>query len=373
MTTGGNRGEWGEPYVALHLLGTGKIYIADEEGKKRSNEWMNVLEVIRQETLERLVMYRRDPETTMVNIYVDGKLVTSVPAARFLKASASLAAEILTSTTRTFTVSDDIMNFLHEIEMQHMKARSVEKSDIFLTINDPRAAVTRQNIGFSIKTKFGHNPTLFNTARASAVKYKLSHMNERVMMYANNLYDSKGHAAVTDRCNFLKNECDLEFVGFEKPKRSDIPVFEENLDMINPRLTTVIERMMWNHFFAGYSKNDIPDVVDRIIKDNPCDIRMPKDKYPVMVKSFLYAAYCGLTASTLWNGKGEVNGGFISVSGDGEVLAHYALESEGFKDYLYRNCYLEFPSTSEKHGDYGKIYEENGEYFFKLNFQVRYR
>ena len=92
-----------------------------------------------------------------------------------------------------------------------------------------------------------------------------------------------------------------------------------------------------------------------------------------MFKSFLYAAYCGMTASTLWDGTSQVNGGFIKVNASGNVLAHYALESDAFKSYLYNNCYLEFPSTDEGHGNYGKVYMENGEYFFRLNFQIRYR
>ena len=29
-----NKGEWGEPYVAIRVLGDGKLYIADSEGNK---------------------------------------------------------------------------------------------------------------------------------------------------------------------------------------------------------------------------------------------------------------------------------------------------------------------------------------------------
>ena len=92
-----------------------------------------------------------------------------------------------------------------------------------------------------------------------------------------------------------------------------------------------------------------------------------------MIKSFLYAAYCGMTASTLWDGTSQINGGFIKVNSNGDVVAHYALESDAFKSYLFNNCYLEFPSTSEGHGNYGKVYKENGNYYFRLNFQIRYR
>lgn len=61
------------------------------------------------------------------------------------------------------------------------------------------------------------------------------------------------------------------------------------------------------------------------------------------------------------------------VSKTGEVLAFYALGSEVFKDYLFRNCYFERPATSRKHGNYGTVYEEDGGWFIRLNFQIRYR
>lgn len=37
------KGEQGEPYVAIRVLGDGKLYIADSEGNKNLSEWMEVL------------------------------------------------------------------------------------------------------------------------------------------------------------------------------------------------------------------------------------------------------------------------------------------------------------------------------------------
>jgi len=375
MPTGrANRGEWGEPYVAFHLLGSGKIYIADAEGFRNPNEWMNIIEVIRQETSDRLVKYHYKAEDTMIDITVNGTFITSVPASDFLRIANLLAAEVISSTGRSFTVSDSITDFMQRVEMLHMKAKSVEKSDIFLTVFDPRASITREHIGFSIKTKFGQNPTLFNTAKASAAKYKLSNMTARLMDEVNSLTDDRGNAAVLGRCNLLReNGCGVEYVGFQRAERAGCEAFRENLEMLNPRLPIVIQRILWNHFFGGQTETDISDVVRRIIREDPCNVSRPEIDYPYMMKAFLYAAYCGMTASTPWNGISNVNGGFITVSDSGEVLAHYALESEAFKGYLYNNCYLEFPSTSRGHGDYAKVYLENGNYYFNLNFQIRYR
>jgi len=370
-----NKGEWGEPYAALRILGDGKLYIADKNGNKNPKEWMNVLELIRHEAADRIVTYHLNGEENIgIEIWVNNNHKTSLDAIRFLSMANRLSSEIVNGRGRSFEVSEEIQNFLQEIEMHHIKAKSIDKSDLFLSIRDPRASIVREHIGFSIKSEFGQNPTLFNTAKASAVVYRIEGMNDELMKKINSLVDTKGHAAVSERCDMLiASGCELNFVGFPYAQRAGCEAFKENLDLIDPRLADVIERMLWNHFFEHFSNNDLSDVTNHLIEINPCNITRPEVKYPYMIKSFLYAAYCGMTASTLWDGDSQVNGGFIKVSSEGEVLAHYALESDAFKSYLFDNCYLEYPSTDEGHGNYAKVYKEGEDYFFRLNFQIRYR
>jgi len=369
-----NKGEWGEPYVALKLLGDGRLYMADENGEIKPDEWMDVLELIRHETAERVVTYGRNPETTMVDIDINGEPVASLPATAFVAAAAKLSNDIRDGRGASFEVSDEVNDFFLLAQMLALKAKSIDKSDVFLTTLDPRSAVTRSKIGFSIKSKFGHNPTLFNTAPASAVRYRLVGADSSHMDEINSIVDDKGNVAVGARCaKILELGLKPVYAGYALAKRAGCEAFRENLDIIDPRLPVVIERLLWNHFFEGDPSVDLRAVVGRVIDENPCDIFRPEIKYPYMVKSFLYAAYCGMTASTLWDGRSQVNGGFITVDDEGGVLAHYALESEEFKAYLYNNCYLEFPATSKRHGDYAKVYEVDGEFFFNLNFQIRYK
>lgn len=368
-----NKGEWGEPYVALRLLADGRLPMADEHGSKRSDEWMEVIGLIRREAADRVVRYNRNPETLYVDIDVNGSPVVSLPASDFTNAADSLASDIA-SGRGTFEASDEVTKFLCLAEMVNLKAKSEDKSDIFLTTLDPRSAIKRDHIGFSIKSKFGHNPTLFNTARASAVRYEVKGMTSALAEKINSMVDGKGHTAVATRCKaLLEAGCQLQYVGYAWARNAKCEAFKENLDVIDPRLPLVIERILWNHFFEGDPRVDLEDVVGRIIQENPCHISRPDVKYPYMIKSFLYAAYCGMTASTLWDGTARVNGGFITVDENGGILANYALDSEEFKAYLFHNCYLEFPATSRGHGDYAKVYEEDGSYYFHLNFQIRYR
>lgn len=371
----GNKGEWSEPYVAIRLLGEGKLYLADADGNKNENEWMQILDVLRYETCKHLVKYNYDAKETEVTVYIENKIVVKILADEFLKYADMLRGEIISGTGPSFSVSDEIMDFFKrvKIDKNHLKAESIEKSDIFLNLVDPRAGITRKKIGFSIKSKFGHNPTLFNTAKACAPIFRLEGMTDELMDEVNSLFDAKGHAAVRDRCALILQHCKVSFVGYPVAKKAGCEAFAENLELVNSELKIVIPHMLYNYFFLGFSEVDLNKVVERVIQDNPAGLKRPEIKYPYMVKNFLYAAYCGMTASTLWDGKSNVNGGFITVCNNGDVLAHYALESDAFKTYLYNNCYLEFPSTSPNHGNYGVVYKEFSRYYFRLNFQIRYK
>lgn len=369
-----NKGEWSEPYAAVRILGEKKLFVADGNGERNIQEWMDVLKLIRYETVDRTVIYQCAENDVNIEIYVNDIYRASVTADRFLNTANMLAEEIKNGRGSSFAVSDEIMDFFQEVEIQSLKAKSINKSDIFLSIRDPRASITRENVGFSIKSDFGKPPTLFNTAKASAVIYRVENMTDDLMEEINGLFDSKGHAAVMDRCEkIISSGCRLIFAGYPIAERAGCKAFQENLDLIDPRLGEVIERILWNHFVNHEERLDIADVTKRIVEENPCGLSRPEVKYPYMMKSFLYAAYCGMTASTLWDGTNQVNGGFIKVSAEGEVLVHYALESDAFKSYLYSHCFLDFPSTSEGHGNYAKVYKEDGQYFFRLNFQIKYR
>lgn len=197
-----NKGEWGEPYVALKLIGDGRLYIADEQGNKNIHEWLNIIEVIRNETIERVVTYHLNENESTVSIKINSNQLAVFPVKEFIDISDKLKKEIL-SKTGIFTVSDEITKFMDKIGFTTLKARSIDKCDIFVTAQDPRSSITRENIGFSIKTYFGKDPTLFNTAKTSALIYKLDKMNDEKMNVINSILNSKGHVSVSERCSRL--------------------------------------------------------------------------------------------------------------------------------------------------------------------------
>lgn len=370
-----NKGEWSEIYCILRILAERKIYIADGSGKKHSEDCLNVLELMRKEAAERVVRYHCSPLTTEVTITVDSYTET-LPVSTFLKLADTMLLEIKKG-KGTFALSESLQREINETGLQSVKAASRDKNDVYLTILDPRSGVTRKNIGFSIKSEIGKAPTLFNTGTNSALVYELDGMTPELMDEINSIFevDSSGEKFVPVMTRFqalANNGVKLTFAGFPIHKRKKIQVFCENLEILNPRLPLYFDTALRGLLSQACPSRDVPTVTDYVSQINPAHVKRPHEVYEYMIKSFLYAAYCGLTAGTLWNGKSNVNGGFIRVAADGEVLAFYALESDSFKQYLFDNSLIDLPATDKSHGNYAEVYEENGKYYFRLNFQIRY-
>ena len=65
-----------------------------------------------------------------------------------------------------------------------------------------------------------------------------------------------------------------------------------------------------------------------------------------------------------------VNGGYIVVMDDGDVLCYHSNDRESFRDYLYRNTFFEYVSTNKY--VWSRIQKVDGEYFLPLNASVRF-
>ena len=68
---------------------------------------------------------------------------------------------------------------------------------------------------------------------------------------------------------------------------------------------------------------------------------------------------------------GQANGGYIVIKEDGDIVCYHFFDRNDLEDYLFYNTRFETPSTSRH--QFGNIYEEDGEYYLKLNLQVRFK
>lgn len=78
----------------------------------------------------------------------------------------------------------------------------------------------------------------------------------------------------------------------------------------------------------------------------------------------------GMVPASAWNGQYDVNGGYIVIRSDGELLCYPFYDLNKFENYLFNNAYLEHASTT-RHEYASIIKEEDGSQSFKLNLQIR--
>ena len=116
----------------------------------------------------------------------------------------------------------------------------------------------------------------------------------------------------------------------------------------------------------------VKEIIEGITARNSLGVPNPHVYYKKAIKDFLMAGFAGMTAGRTWNGEEQVNGGYIVVMEDGEVLCYHSVDREGFREYLYRNTFFEYVSRSEDKYNWGKIIKKDGEYYLPLNFSIRF-
>ena len=372
-----NRGEWAELYVLFKLLAEGKIYAADEHLHKNEASYLEIIKIIREEVKDIVTEYHTG---VTVEIYINNVHSISIPATEFLENAQILLNTINTATGRAFEATADTVAFMNKAKITQIKAKSISryrniggKNDIVMEIRDHTTALV-SIAGFSIKASGKSPATLFNTAAASAFVYKLNNMSDEHMQRINSLVTSDGGKDKKARLAYiLSNDIEMIFVGNKVLPGRDHSVFADNLDLVRGDMQEILNHVILTHYNAPGDKTKLTDICSKLIHSNPMKKRNPETFYPKAIKDFLYATFAGMTASEPWDGKEVVNGGYIVAKDDGDVLVFHTRDGESFKSFLFNNTKIDRPDASEKkHYPYAHVYKLNGDYYFDLNFQVRF-
>ena len=130
------------------------------------------------------------------------------------------------------------------------------------------------------------------------------------------------------------------------------------------------ETIIFNFYTSNSSK--IIDLISKVEEDNPLnfDISDRHKFYTYKTKRLLTDIALGMMPSKVWSGEYDATGGYLIVKEDGDILCYHIYNKNEFENYLINNTKLD-TASSTRH-DFGCIYEENGELFFKLNLQIRF-
>lgn len=357
----GNKGEWSEVYVFLRLLGEGNLYAADSFLKKM-NVYYPIIKVI-EENYE--YSKKRYAEKNYVEI-IDGntgKTVLKLPAKKFYTHAMELLNNLRTKKGGTLSFPK-IEQFLQNIKRTNIK-KSQGKPDITLVIHDFVTGYEPE-VTFSIKSKLGGSSTLLNASRKTNFIFNIHRICSSTNMIKSVNSIEKGKK-IRERLNKIRDEG-----GIFEFNDTEGKIFKLNMQVIDSNLPMIMANMVLN-YYKGKAVN-VMDLLEEVKKENPCDFNQEfgHDFYSYKVKSFLTDVALGMIPSKSWNGHYDANGGYIVVQEDGEILCYHVYNKNDFEDYLLSNTKFETPSS--KRHDFGYLdIDKNGNLFFKLNLQIRFK
>lgn len=356
MELKGNRGEWSELYTFFKLLADGCLFCGDGNLNRYDEKYYPILEVFRDDSPNRN-SYKI--QTAKNNILVAGKTVSiEISQERFKQEAEALLERI--KNMNSDTDFSYIIPFMDMIDSHKVKAKSSDKADIRIVIHNLQTG-SRPELGYSIKSKLGAPSTLINANKEGTnFIYKIQGISAEQV----SVFNSCG--------NFKKKFAYLEsiaaVVSYYKTANA---ILHNNLTLLDLGIERIIAEGLLC-YYSGCGRT-LLDVTERITKSDPLNIASGTDQpmYAYKIKQFLLAFALGLTSSTPWYGQFHANGGYIVVKEDGEVVCFHFFDRNDLEEYLYLNTRFETPSTFRH--NFGEIYQEGGEYFLKLNLQVRFK
>ena len=369
-----NKGEWAEFYVMLKLLGEGKLYTANQLLQKNLKVYLDVLKVLRQEDEHQVLEYILDETKSYVTIKAQktGVVLATLPSSAFYDNAQLLFDGIKKQKGNSVPAPNSVCDFAKIIYVSKPKAPAVKalkkqfggKNDIFIEVHDAQTAIV-SIMGFSIKSKFGQNPTLFNAGSSSQFLYKLKGCNDTLMQEFNAITEKGGRGWAKCR-EYLKTHNIL--MEFEKTQN---PTYSDNLFLVRESMAKIMAWCVKDRLIDSNDSYDVKETIERMSICNPLNISNPQIYYEKAIKDFLITVFTGMTACKPWDGKEQVNGGYIVVMDDGDILCYHSNDRESFRDYLYRNTFFEYVSTDKY--SWSRIIKNEDGYYLPLNISIRFR
>lgn len=368
-----NKGEWAEFYVMLKLLGEGKLYTANKLLQKNYHNYLDVLKVIRQECPSQILEYIIDEVKSVVVIKPQDTddILALIPINEFKNNAESLFNGIKNLKGNSIPAPNSVCEFAKVIYVSKPKAPAVKalkkqfggKNDIFIEVRDGQTSIVSV-MGFSIKSKFGHNPTLFNAGSSSQFLYRLTGCSDKLMQEFNNITVNGGRGWSKCKEYLLSHRISMDFIRTKKS------IYSDNLFLIRESMSKILAWCVKDRLIDSSGHFEVMETIERMIVNNPLNVPNPKIYYEKAMKDFLMAGFTGMTAGKPWDGKEQVNGGYIAVMDDGDVICYHSNDRESFRDYLYRNTHFEYVSADKF--EWSRIFKEDGEYYLPLNISIRF-
>lgn len=370
-----NKGEWAEFYVMLKLLGEGKLYIANALLQKNIDHYLDILKVIREEADIGVIHYIVDESTGKIQVVNSetNELLTEVEKSSFDQYANELFNDISRRRGAAFSAPKSVCDFARVIYVSNPKAPAVQslsklfggKNDIFIEVRDPGTTIVSV-MGFSIKSKFGQPPTLFNAGTSSQLLFQVKPCDDNIMATFNGMVEKNKRQWGKCKQFLVDNNIDLVYM---RPQNS---IYKDNLDLIAETMSDILAWCYKDAIVGIDRDNQVKETIERLIEANPLSVAKPEIYYKKKIKDFLIYAFNSISASVAWDGEEKVSGGYIVVMENGEVLCYHSVDREGFREYLFNNTHFEYVSAKKYKWSYIQKDESTNEYYLPVNASVRF-
>lgn len=355
----GNKGEWSEVYTLLKVISDKKLLAGDSNLNKIETLIFPIIKVLRDET-NGTFEFSYDNDLVIVK---NGEKEIRISVLEFQKKAHFLLTKLKEKTNSTFSILE-IENFINSFDSHSLKAKSTVKSDIRIVIHDQRTGINPE-LGFSIKSQLGSASTLLNAGKTTNFIYKINNLN-LTQKQISEINEIETRSKIKDRIEKI-----IELGGSLQFQKTESSIFGNNLVLIDSALPKIIAESLELFFTSTFST--IVELTNQISVKNPLDYNLETNHpfYSYKIKRFLTDIALGMIPSKVWNGELDATGGYLVVKENGEVLCYHIYNRNEFEDYLFANTKLE-TASSTRH-EFGKLYLDNGQIYFKLNLQIRFK
>ena len=349
-----NKGEWSELYALLKIFTDREVAVADNNLEAITDQTYTFIKVYRNDGNGRLEYNLEKPGYVSI-LNSENKRLKKLSTKHLSSKTQRILKRIKGAERSTFSIveADDLMD---EYCLEKVKAKSADKADIVAVILD-RITSKQPELGFSVKSQLGGASTLLNASSQTNFVYEVDSFAGDMGVVNEISTKSK----VRDRISAIK-KCGgiLRFVA------TDSKQFNSNLRYIDSAFAEIMAQMLLEyHLGNGNSMEDLTELVGNmgISGTTPDEVKFK-------LKSFLRSMALGMVPGKLWDTRLDAYGGYLIVKDSGALVCYHLYNDDEFRDYLFNTTKLDTPSTGRH--KFGKMYQEDGKYKFKLNLQIRF-